>query len=177
MGNSLTGGNYEAGFIELADASYIIETSNQMSDTNSANRWGVGINGGSYDTISYDTIDSGGDIYIGSSGNQPYPNSHNIIKGNVVRLASGANPLRGMVWIQCNFTNCVADDNTIINNVFYGNGTDTPSGVALEADGSSTVESTTIEGNYFYGVTREMEQAGKVENTVNTGNFYSQTTN
>ena len=116
--------------IELAFSNAVKATGNSIVNVTSRPEYTLTVNGGSDNTIADNVLQGG--IYIGTSSTSTPQVDSNVLRGNDITATSGAAYPRGLIWLQCNTSNCSVSRNSIFGNFLRGNGSGP--GITFEND-------------------------------------------
>jgi len=106
--------------VELTSTNSVSATYNTVENAAFGTTYTVSLDGSSNNTISNNILAGG--FYIGTS-RMNWPNVNgNVIQNNVLTAPPGASLPRGLIWLQCNTTNCSVSRNSITGNTLGGNG-------------------------------------------------------
>jgi hypothetical protein len=149
--------------IELAFTNGVSATYNTVKNTVAGAAYVVSLDGSSNDTVSNNVFAGG--IYIGTSRVQSPSVNGNVIQNNVLTASPGAVLSRGLIWLQCNTTNCSVSRNSITANTLGGNGSGP--GINFENDyGSGVMDSNNAGGNQVTGASIVISIGPNVTNTI-----------
>jgi hypothetical protein len=148
--------------IELVTTNGVSATSNSLKNTSIGATYTVALDGGSNNTVSNNLFEGG--IYIGTSLTRSPNVNANVIRNNVLTAPTGAVFPRGLIWLQCNTTNCSVSRNAITGNILSGNGSGP--GINFENDyGTGTMDSNNAGGNQVTGASILISIGPNVTNT------------
>jgi hypothetical protein len=148
--------------VELASTTGVSATYNTIKNTALGTTYVLSLDGSSNNTVSNNVLSGG--FYLGTSRmNSPNVNG-NILQNNVLTTAPGAFLTRGLIWLQCNTTNCSVSRNLITGNTLGGNG----SGPAINFEndyGTGTMDSNNAGGNQVTDASMAISIGPNVTNT------------
>jgi hypothetical protein len=148
--------------VELVSTNGVSATYNTVKNTAFGATYTVAVNGGSNNTVSNNVFAGG--IYMGTSRVQSPNVNGNIIQNNVLTAPTGAVFPRGLIWLQCNTTNCSVSRNLITGNTLGGNGSGP--GINFENDyGTGMMDSNNAGGNQVTGASIGINIGPNVTNT------------
>jgi hypothetical protein len=148
--------------VELVSTNGVSATYNAVKNAAFGATYTVGLNGGSNNTVSNNVFEGG--IYIGTSLTGSPNVDGNVIQNNVLTASPGAFFPRGLIWLQCNTTNCSVSRNSITGNILGGNGSGP--GINFENDyGTGMMDSNNAGGNQVIGASMVISIGPNVTNT------------